>query len=145
MSRFPVGEPLADFDEKDLDGKPLSIAAFKGKVVLLDFWATWCPPCMIELPNVIATYKKHHQEGFEIIGITKDDDRATLEKFLQRQDGMTWPQFFDGNRTGNKLAVKYGVNLIPFTVLLDRDGKVIASHLSGEALETAVSAALAKK
>ena len=144
-ARFPIGEPLSDFAEKDLDGKPLSIAAFKGKVVLVDFWATWCPPCVLEVPNVIATYQKHHREGFEVIGVTSDDDRDTLNKFIKKHDGMVWPQYFDGQGSKNKLAVKYGVQLIPFAVLLNRDGKVITTDVRGEKLEPAVSAALAKK
>ena len=139
------GAAFPDFAEKDLSGQPLSVAALKGKVVLVDFWATWCPPCRAELPNVIATYKKHHGEGFEIIGVSLDSERDTLDAFLKKTDGMTWPQYFDGQGWTNKLAVKYGVESIPFAVLIGPDGKIIGKELRGEALETAVSAALAKK
>jgi thiol-disulfide isomerase/thioredoxin len=79
-----------------LNGNPISVAGFKGKVVLVDFWATSCGPCRDELPNVIATYKKHHADGFEVIGVSLDSDRNKLEAFLRQEDGMTWPQFFDG-------------------------------------------------
>jgi len=143
--RFPVGQPLPDFDVKDLDGKPISIARLKGKVVLLDFWATWCEPCMIELPNVIAAYQKHHGEGLEIIGVTSDDDRHLLTAFLQKHPDMAWPQYFDGKGSENDLAAKYGVSLIPFTVLLDREGKVIGTSLRGPKLEEAVAQAVAAK
>ena len=139
------GLPFPDFSVKDLAGKPLSVGALKGKVVLVDCWATWCGPCRAELPNVIATYKKHHKEGFEIIGVSLDSDRAKLDSFLKKQDGMTWPQYFDGEGWSNKLAVKYGVESIPFAVLVGPDGKIIGKDLRGDDLETAVAAALGKK
>lgn len=139
-----VGAVFPDFSEKDTAGKPLSIANYKGKVVLIDFWATWCGPCVAELPNVIKAYEKHHGDGFEIIGISLDQDKQKLENFV-KQKKMTWPQYFDGKGWGNELAQKYGVNSIPATYLLDRDGKIIGSNLRGEKLEAAVAAALAKK
>ena len=142
---FASGTPFPDFAESDLNGKPLSVGALKGKVVMVDFWATWCGPCRGELPNVIATYNKHHGEGFEIIGVSLDSDRAKLDAFLKQTDGMTWPQFYDGQGWQNKLAQKYGVESIPFCVLVGTDGKVVGKDLRGEALEIAVAGALAKK
>lgn len=138
------GMKFPDFAEKDLAGKPLSVSGLKGKVVLVDFWATWCPPCRAEIPNVVKAHEKHHAAGFEVIGISLDSDRAKLEGFLKAQK-MTWPQYFDGAGWNNKLAKKYGVNSIPATYLLDREGKIIASDLRGEALEAAVAKALAQK
>ena len=140
-----TGKDFPDFSEKDINGKPISVSSLKGKVVLVDFWATWCGPCRGELPNVIATYKKHHDQGFEIIGVSLDEDRDKLDTFLKQQDGMTWPQYFDGQGWQNKLAVKYGVEAIPFAVLIGPDGKIIGKELRGEALENAVADALAKK
>jgi thiol-disulfide isomerase/thioredoxin len=140
-----IGSPFPDFTEKDLDGKPISVAGLKGKVVLVDFWATWCPLCLEDLPGIIATYKKHHADGFEIIGVSLDSDRDKLSTFLKQTDGMTWPQFFDGQTWTNQLAVKYGVEALPFNVLVGPDGKIIGKSLHGEELEDTVANALAKK
>jgi thiol-disulfide isomerase/thioredoxin len=145
QAALAVGLPFPDFAEKDLDGKPISVGALKGKVVLVDFWATWCGPCRGELPNVIATYQKHHAEGFAIIGVSLDSDREKLTAFLKQTDGMTWPQYFDGQGWGNKLAVKYGVESIPFAVLIGPDGKIIGKSLRGDALENAVARAVKEK
>ena len=107
-----VGTKFPDFNETDVAGQPLSIAGHKGKVVLIDFWATWCGPCRGELPNVIAAYQKHHAQGFDIIGVSLDQDKTQLLSFIKDQN-MTWPQFFDGQGWGNKLAVKYGIEPFP--------------------------------
>jgi peroxiredoxin len=139
-----AGTKFPDFNEKDVDGKPLSIASYKGKVVLIDFWATWCGPCVAELPNVLKTYKKHHSEGFEIIGVSLDEDQQKLSAFTKKMN-MPWPQFFDGQGWSNKLAVKYGIQAIPATYLLDGNGVIIATDVRGDALEQAVTKALAKK
>ncbi len=139
------GSAFPDFAEQDLNGKPISVAGFKGKPVLVDFWATWCGPCRAELPNVIAVYKKYHAQGFEIIGVSLDSDRDKLDTFLKQEDGMTWQQYFDGQGWSNKLAVKYGVEAIPFAVLIGADGKIIGKDLRGDDLEKAVADAIAKK
>jgi peroxiredoxin len=137
------GAKFPDFSEKDVAGKPLSVANYRGKVVLIDFWATWCGPCVAELPNVLKTYETHHGKGFEIIGISLDQDEKKLTTFTQ-QKNMPWQQYFDGQGWTNKLASRYGVNSIPATYLLDGDGKILAKNLRGEALEQAVAKALAK-
>ena len=144
QAELAVGKTFPDFAEKDLEGEPLSVGKYKGKVVLIDFWATWCGPCVGELPNVVAAYKKHHEAGFEIIGISLDSDRAKLTAFLKEKE-LKWKQYFDGKGWQNKLAQEYGINSIPATYLLDRTGKIIGRDLRGEDLEVAVAKALEKK
>jgi peroxiredoxin len=139
-----VGSKFPDFDEKDLAGKPLKVANHKGKVVLVDFWATWCGPCVRELPNVLKTYEKFHDKGFEIIGISLDQDKTKLTNFLEQQK-MPWQQYFDGLGWGNKLAGKYGINGIPATFLLNGEGTIIGKNLRGEELEAEVAKVLEKK
>jgi peroxiredoxin len=136
-----VGTKFPDFEEKDLDGKPLSVSNYKGKILLIDFWATWCAPCVFELPNVIKAYEKYHDKGLEIVGISLDDSEPKLRSFLKDKN-MTWPQYFDGSRWKNKLAQKYGVQGIPATFLLDGDGKIIGRDLRAEKLDEALATAL---
>jgi peroxiredoxin len=139
-----VGSKFPDFEEKDYTGKPLSVANYKGKVVLVDFWATSSDPCVQELPGVIKAYNKHHAQGFEIIGISLDQSEKKLKDFT-KQMKMAWPQYFDGKGWNNKLALRYGIQVIPFTFLLDGNGTIIGKSLQGQALEEAVTKALAKK
>ena len=144
QASLKVGSKFPDFAEKDTGGKPFSVASQKGRVVLIDFWATWCGPCVAELPNVLKSYEKHHAKGFEILGISLDKDQKKLDAFTKTKH-MTWPQFFDGQGWQNKLAQEYGINSIPATYLLDGQGNIIGKNLRGEELEAAVAKALAKK
>ena len=135
------GAVFPDFDEKDLDGKSISVGNYKGKIVLVDFWATWCEPCMGEMPNVFKVYQKYHDKGFEIIGVSLDEDRDSLLAVL-KQNNIPWPQFYDGQRFKNKLAAKYGIDGIPMNYLIGKDGKIVDSNLRGDDLDAAVAKAL---
>lgn len=119
------------------DGSEINLADMKDKVVLVDFWATWCGPCVGEMPNLIKAYEEYHEKGFEILGISLDQDKAALEKFVEERK-MTWPQFFDGKGWENELAGKFGIKGIPATFLIGKDGTVVATDLRGDALEQAL-------
>jgi thiol-disulfide isomerase/thioredoxin len=138
------GTQFPDFAEQDLQGNPLSVAKYKGELVLVDFWATWCVPCVAELPDIIQAYNKHHSNGFEVIGISLDKDEQKLRSFLKTKE-IPWAQYFDGQGWQNKLALKYGIPSVPATFLLDGDGKIIGQDLRGEALEQALAKALTEK
>jgi len=143
QASFVPGAIFPDFAEKDFLGQPVSIAKYKGKIVLIDFWATWCGPCVAELPNVLEAYKKYHDKGFEIIGISLDKEEAKLKSFIAEKN-VTWQQYFDGKGWENKLGQKYGIKSIPATFLLDREGKIIAKDLRGPALEAELEKQLGK-
>ncbi len=142
-AKLALGSVFPALTEKDLDGQPLTLTAYKGKIVLIDFWATWCGPCVEELPNVIAAYAKYHAKGFEIVGVSLDKDRATLLAFLKEKN-MTWQQYFDGQGWQNKVSTANGIDSIPATFLLDGEGKIIAKDLRGGALDQKLATLLAK-
>ena len=125
-----------------VDGSKVDLADLRGKVVLIDFWATWCPPCVEEVPGLVETYEKFRDQGFEIVGISLDSDKAALEKFTT-DNKMTWPQFFDGKGWENELAQRFKIQSVPTMWLLDREGK-LADATPRERLEKAVTDALAK-
>ena len=120
LFRITTRTPL-DLKVTTLDGVDVDLANMRGKVVLLDFWATWCGPCLKELPNVLATYKKFHDKGFEIIGISLDENKDSLISFVKAR-GMTWPQYFDEKK---QLSQRLGIVGIPTMWLIDKQGLVV--------------------
>ncbi len=143
-AKLLTGEPVK-VAGKTVNGKPFDIAAYKGKVIIVDFWATWCGPCLAELPNLKRIYEKYHSRGLEIVGVDLDNDGDALAKFLKDND-LPWtilhnsekkaedekPGFTDPN------AEQYGITGIPTIILIDRKGKVISLDARGEQLATLV-------
>lgn len=115
-------------------GDEFKLGDLKGKVVLVDFWATWCGPCLREIPNIKAAYEKYHDKGFEVVGISIDEDRAALEKFMAENE-LPWIVLHEKGPGNNPVAEYYGVNAIPFMVLVGKDQKVISIAARGPALE----------
>ncbi|HYC77914.1 MAG TPA: TlpA disulfide reductase family protein [Planctomycetota bacterium] len=141
-----LGETPKAFPEsaKDTTGASVSLDQYKGKVLLIDFWATWCPPCMAEVPHVVAAYAKYKDRGFEVLGITLDNEE-TLPKMdeVMKAKGMTWRQIVNGKEAD--LAELYGVESIPTTYLVDQEGKIRRMNLRGKALEQALEKLLPAK
>ena len=136
------GKPL-ELSFTAVDGKKVDLADLRGKVVLVDFWATWCPPCVEEVPALVETYEKFKDKGFEIVGVSLDQDKGALEKFTA-ENKMTWPQFFDGKGWDNELAKRFNIQSVPTMWLLDREGKLVDASPRSR-LDQAVEAALAAK
>ncbi len=133
------GSPAPNFVFRDFaTGQELSLQSFRGKVVLLDFWATWCPPCMASLPEIRELYETFHPQGFEIVAVSLDESREELARVL-REHRISWPVAFEGKRWDNSLANLYRVYQIPTTYLLDRNGVIRYRDVEGEALREAVA------
>ncbi len=142
VSQKLAKEPL-DLKFQAVDGTTVDLAKLRGKVVLLDFWATWCGPCRMEIPNVVATYKGLHSRGFEIVGISLDQNKEQMVKYTKAA-GMTWPQYFDGKSWANEISTRYGINAIPAAWLLDKKGFVRSTAARGGNLEQQVKMLLAE-
>jgi len=145
-----IGKPAPPIAAADVDGKPVSLADLKGKVVLVDFWATWCPPCVASIPALSEMAQKYHDKGFVILGINVDAMHEDVQeakkalpvvrRFLVRHR-VTWTNLLNGQGTGD-FAAAYRVEQIPANFLVGRDGRIVAVEQSGEMLEQAVIRAL---
>ena len=147
---YTAGQKAPGFVSKTTDGKTVRFPNdYKGKVVLLDFWATWCAPCRAEVPNVVAAYEKLHGKGFEILGVSVDRDNASakLAQFTKEQN-MQWPQIYEGKYWDSMIVKMYGIPSIPRPILVDGDTGVIIAEgpdARGHKLAPAVEKALAAK
>jgi thiol-disulfide isomerase/thioredoxin len=110
-----------------VDGSPTDVSSMRGKVVLIDFWATWCGPCRGEVPNVVAAYNKYHNRGFEIVGVSLDQDKDALLAFT-KENGMVWPQYFDGKGWKNDVSSSFDIHSIPAMWLVDKNGMLLSTE-----------------
>ena len=117
-----VGKPV-EITFTALDGRPIDLAQMKGQVVLIDFWATWCGPCIAGLPELKEVYAKWHPQGFEVLGISLDDDEEALATMVKERE-LTWPNFFDREHASNRYADQYGITGIPTLWLIDKKGNL---------------------
>lgn len=136
------GRRLApDFEATAADGSTVRLSELRGTVVLVDFWATWCGPCVREIPTVKALYEELAGEDFEILGVSLDRSRADFEAFVSSR-GLAWPQHFSGAGWSDPVARAYGVRSIPRAMLVDREGRIVRDHLRGPSLRSAARSVL---
>ncbi|HBX21015.1 MAG TPA: AhpC/TSA family protein [Porphyromonadaceae bacterium] len=140
-----VGKKFVDFTLKDPQGKDVSLSDYagKGKVVLVDFWASWCGPCRDEMPNVVEAYKKYKNKDFEVVGVSLDQEHEKWVKGIQDLQ-ITWPQMSDLNYWDSPVVNLYAINGIPHTVLIGKDGTIIEKDLRGEELHKKLDELLAQ-
>ncbi len=138
LAASAVGVQAPDFTQAQPDGTPLTLSELRGKLVLIDFWASWCGPCRMENPNVVKLYERFKDRGFEILGVSLDDNREAWLKAIA-DDGLTWRHVSDIGGWQNAVAEQYAVRSIPHTVLVSPEGVILAKNLRGAALEAKVA------
>jgi len=136
-----IGSLAPDFTAKDLEGKLVALSSFRGKYVLLDFWASWCVPCRKENPNVLKAFNNYKDKNFSILAFSLDEAQAAWSKAV-KQDGLPWTQVSDLAGWGSQVARMYGISAIPANVLIDPQGKIIARDLRGESLQKTLAKVL---
>lgn len=134
MKATAIGQIAPEINLASPEGGLIALSSLRGKVVLIDFWASWCGPCRKEMPNVVNAYSKFKNKGFEIFGVSLDRDKDRWVEAIAK-DGITWPQVSDLRQWESSVVPLYNIQGIPYTVLLDREGKILAKNLRGEELE----------
>ncbi|MCS6905102.1 MAG: TlpA disulfide reductase family protein [Bacteroidia bacterium] len=135
MGRLRIGQPAPEIALSSPDGKTIKLSQLRGKVVLLDFWASWCGPCRRENPHVVKTYKHYNPKGFEVFSVSLDNNAENWKRAI-KEDNLMWPYHVSDLRGWQSSAAQlYGVTSIPFTILLDKEGRIIAKNLRGQQLE----------
>jgi peroxiredoxin len=134
-----IGKMAMDFTQADTSGVPVSLSSFKGKYVLVDFWASWCGPCRVENPNVVAVYNQYKDKGFTVLGVSLDRE-GQKERWLKaiHDDKLTWTHVSDLQFWNNAVAQQYGIKAIPQNLLIDPQGKIVAKNIRGEELGATV-------
>lgn len=138
LNEIFIGKSFPQLKFNDLKGNIVNIGKLKGKVVLIDFWATWCGPCTAETPNLISVYNEFKDKGFEIIGISLDKDHEKLNDYLEKHK-IQWPNYYDGKSWDNEISSRFGIHGIPEIILIDRKGIVKEIGLRGDRIREAVS------
>jgi peroxiredoxin len=137
FSQMNPGQTAADLSLPDLNGKMVSLSGFKGKVVLIDFWASWCGPCRRNNPRLVKLYNKYHEKGLEIYGVSLDEDADSWKKAVNH-DKLTWTQVLDDKGWDGPSALVYRVEMIPSSFLIDRQGVIRSVNADGPELENGI-------
>ncbi len=137
----PIGSVVSEFSQTDTEGKAVSISSYRGKYVLVDFWASWCRPCRMENPNVVAAYNKYKNKNFTVLGVSLDQTKDAWLNAI-KMDNLTWSHVSDLKGWGNAVAAQFQVKGIPQNFLLDPQGRIIAKNLRGVVLDTKLNALL---
>ena len=140
LQRVDVGQPYLDFTQETPEGDLLSLSELvgKSKLLLIDFWASWCGPCRAENPNVVEVYNEYHEKGFDVLGVSLDMQKENWIKAIE-DDGLIWHNISDLKYWNNEAAKSYGISSIPSNLLLDENGIIIAKNLRGEDLRKKVN------